>query len=40
MKRPLWRTRRRWEDNIRMELREVRWEGLVWMHVTSDEDLW
>jgi len=27
-KRPLRRPRHRWEDNIRMNLREIRWEGM------------
>jgi hypothetical protein len=27
-KRPLARPRRRWEDNIKMDIREVGWEGL------------
>jgi hypothetical protein len=27
-KRPLGRPRRRWEDSIRMDLREVRWGGM------------
>jgi hypothetical protein len=27
-KRPLGRPRRRWEDNIRMDLREIGWEGV------------
>jgi hypothetical protein len=30
-KRILGRARCRWEDNIRMELREVGWEGVDWM---------
>jgi hypothetical protein len=29
-KRPLGRPRRRWEDNIRMDLREMRWGGVMW----------
>jgi hypothetical protein len=33
-KRPLGRNRRRWEDNIRMDLREIRWEGVDWMHLS------
>jgi len=28
-KRPLGRPRRRWEDNIKMDLREIWWEGVV-----------
>jgi hypothetical protein len=31
-KRPLGRPRRRWEDNIRMDLREV-WTGLIWLRI-------
>jgi hypothetical protein len=29
-KRPLGRPRRRWVDNIRMDLGEVGWDGMVW----------
>jgi hypothetical protein len=29
-KRPLGRTRRRWVDNIRMDLIEIRWSGVAW----------
>jgi hypothetical protein len=29
-KRPLGRSRRRWEDNIRMDLREIGWSGMDW----------
>jgi len=33
-KRPLKkRIRHRWEDNIRMDLRETGWEGGGWMHL-------
>jgi hypothetical protein len=37
-KRPLGRCRRRWEDNIRMDLREIVWEGVEWMHLAQDRD--
>jgi hypothetical protein len=30
-RRPLGRPRRRWEDNIKMDLREVGWEGADWI---------
>jgi hypothetical protein len=33
-KRPLRRPGRRWEDNIRMDLREIDWEGVKWMLMT------
>jgi hypothetical protein len=29
-KRPLGRPRRRWEDNIKMNLREMGWDGMEW----------
>jgi hypothetical protein len=29
-KRPLGRPRRRWVDNIKMDLREIGWDGMVW----------
>jgi hypothetical protein len=35
-KRPLGRPRRRWEDNIRMDLREMEWDGLDWIHLTQN----
>jgi hypothetical protein len=39
-KRPLGRPRLRWEDNIRMELREIGWEGVDWLHLHQDRDQW
>jgi hypothetical protein len=27
---------RRWEDNIRMDLREIGWEVVDWMHLAED----
>jgi hypothetical protein len=32
-RRPLERPRRRWEDNIKMDLREVGWGEMVWINV-------
>jgi hypothetical protein len=32
---PLGRHRRRREDNIREDLREVRWEGVDWMNLVQ-----
>jgi hypothetical protein len=32
--------RRRWEDNIRMDLREIGWEGVDRVHVAQDRDQW
>jgi hypothetical protein len=38
-KRPFGRPRRRWED-IRMDLREIGWEGVEWIHLAQDRDQW
>jgi hypothetical protein len=37
-RRPLERRRRRWEDNIKMDLREVGWWGADWIDLTQDRD--
>jgi hypothetical protein len=37
-KRPLGRPKHRWEDNITMDLREIGWEGVDWMHLAQDRD--
>ena len=39
-KRPLGRPRRRWEDNIKMDLEEVRRGCVDWMELTQDRDRW
>jgi hypothetical protein len=39
-KRPLGRTRPRWEDNINMDLQEVGCEGMDWIDVAQDTDRW
>jgi hypothetical protein len=39
-RRPLGRPRRRWEDNIRMDLREVGWGGMDWIYLAQDRDRW
>jgi hypothetical protein len=39
-KRPLGRPRRRWEDNIRMNLREIGWGGMDWYDLAQDRDKW
>jgi hypothetical protein len=39
-KRPLGRPVRRWEDNIRMDLREVCWEGVHWIGLGQNRDHW
>jgi hypothetical protein len=39
-KRPLGRPRRRWEDNIKMYLREIGFEDVDWIHWAQDRDRW
>jgi hypothetical protein len=39
-KRPLGGTRRRWEDNIKMDLQEVGCGGLEWIELAQDSDKW
>jgi hypothetical protein len=39
-KRSLGRPRRRWEDNIRMNLREIGWGGMDWIVLAQDRDQW
>jgi len=39
-KRRLGRPRRRWEDNIRIVLMELGWEGVDWIHLAQDTDHW
>jgi hypothetical protein len=39
-KRSLGRPRRRWVDNIKMDLREIRWGGMDWIYLVQDGDHW
>jgi hypothetical protein len=39
-KRPVGRPRRRWVDNIIMDLREIGWDGMDWMNLAQDRDQW
>jgi hypothetical protein len=39
-KRPLGRPRRRWEDGIRMDLREIGLGGVDWIQLSQDRDWW
>ncbi|PNF36118.1 hypothetical protein B7P43_G10966, partial [Cryptotermes secundus] len=39
-KRPLGRPRRAWADNIKMELREIGWDGMDWINLVQDRDQW
>jgi hypothetical protein len=41
-KTPLGRQRFRWEDNIKMHLREIRWEGVtrcIWLRIETSDGL-
>jgi hypothetical protein len=37
-KKPLGRGRCRWEDNIKINLRETRWGGMDWIHLAKNRD--
>jgi len=37
---PLGSLRRRWEDNIKMDLQEVGCRGMVWIVLAKDRDSW
>jgi hypothetical protein len=39
-KRPLGRPRHRWEDNIKMDLREVGCRDMDWIGLAQDRDSW
>jgi hypothetical protein len=38
-KRPLRRLKSRWEDGIRMDVREIGW-GVEWIHLAQDRNRW
>ena len=39
-KRPLGRIKRRWEDNIKMDLQEVGCGDVDWIELAQDRDRW
>jgi hypothetical protein len=39
-RRPLGRTRHRWEDNIKIELQELGFGDVDWIHLAQDRDRW
>jgi hypothetical protein len=39
-KSTLGRPRRRWEDNIKMDLQEVKFRGMYWIELAQDRDRW
>jgi hypothetical protein len=40
LKRSLGRPKSRWVDNIKMNLREIRWDGVDWIDMAHDRDQW
>jgi hypothetical protein len=38
--RPLRRSSHRWEDNIKMYLKKIGWQGVDWIHQAQDRDWW
>jgi hypothetical protein len=40
VRRPLGRARRRWVDNIKMDLGEIEWDGRDWIELAQDRDQW
>jgi hypothetical protein len=40
VRRPLRIPRPRWVDNIKMDLRERRWDGMDWIDLAQDRDQW
>jgi hypothetical protein len=39
-KTPLGRPRSRWVDSIKIDLREIEWDGMDWIHLAQDRDQW
>jgi hypothetical protein len=39
-KRPVGRRKRRWVDNIKIDLREIGWDGMEWIDLTQDREQW
>jgi hypothetical protein len=38
--KPPGRPRRRWVDNIKIDLREIGWDGMDWIKLAQDRDQW
>jgi hypothetical protein len=39
-KRPLGRPRRRWVGSIKIDVREIGWDGMDWIDLAEDRDQW
>jgi hypothetical protein len=40
LKRRLWRTKERWEGNIKVDLKEIGCEDVDWIHLAQDRLFW
>jgi hypothetical protein len=38
--RPLGRPRRKWVDNIKIDLRDIGWESIEWIDLAQNKDQW
>jgi hypothetical protein len=39
-KKSLGRSRRRWVDSIKIDLREIGWDDMDWIELAEDRDQW
>jgi hypothetical protein len=39
-RRPLGRPRRKWGDNIKMDFREIGWDGMDWIDLAQERAQW
>jgi hypothetical protein len=39
-KRPLRKSRHKWENNMKMDLREIEFGGVEWLYLAQDRDWW
>jgi hypothetical protein len=39
-KKPLGRPRHRWVDHIKIDLRDIGWDGMDWISLAQDRDQW
>jgi hypothetical protein len=39
-KRPLGRPRCKWVDNIKIDLKDIEWDGMDWIDLAEDRDQW
>jgi hypothetical protein len=38
--KPLGRPRRRWVENIKMDLTDIAWDGMDWIYLAQDREQW